>query len=146
MVIETHKLFTILEYNNIMNHSRRNTLILLSTGLMSGLAGCSSFNQEYAPIVLNNNHNKPHTMSISITSIPDDGPGFTEYFSDAWLVDSGGEHTFEEGLAIPDYGPELMILVMLENGIEKRTELLFSFTKLKILITENGEIEVNPIK
>lgn len=131
-----------------MNRSRRNALRLLGTGLMGGLAGCSSLTsgdkQEYAPVVLENNHNTPHMMSVSITTIPDEGLGFTEYFSDTWLVDSGGEHTFEEGPAFTDYEPELMALVVLENETAKRTEFSFSpdLTELRVLITEKGEIEV----
>jgi|AntDeeMetagen285_2_1112576.scaffolds.fasta_scaffold00126_1 hypothetical protein len=137
------------EYNKNMNSCRRNTLCLIGTGLMGGLAGCSSLTfggkQEYAPVVLKNNHNTPHMMSVSVTSIPDEGLGFTEYFSDTWLVDTGGKHTFEEGIAFPDFGPKLMALVVLENETAKRADFSLSsdLTELRVLVTENGEIKVD---
>lgn len=132
--------------------SRRNALHLLGTGLVTGLAGCSAVpfgsEQEYAPVVLENDHDRKHMMSVTVTTVPEGPGGFTEYFSDVWLVEAGEEHAFEEGLAFTDHQPELMVLVVLEDETAKRAEFSFDFDleELHVVVTEAGEIAVQAVK
>lgn len=75
---------------------------------------------------------------------PDTGLGFTEYFTETWLVDASGEHSFEDGLAFTDDEPELMVLAMLEDETSKRAQFRFDFdlAELRVRVTEAGDIAV----
>lgn len=131
-----------------MNDSRRKFLKAFGISLPVSLSGCNSLSldgqQEYVPVVMENDHTESHMMSTAITTIPDRGLGFTEYFSEVWLVESGGTHTFNEGLAFTDYEPDLMVLTVLDDETARRTEFSFDFDlrELRISVTENGEIDV----
>lgn len=85
-------------------------------------------------------------ISMSITDPPDVGSGWTEFFSDTWHLAPGGEHTFEESLAVPDSPVEVMVLVVLEDETAKRAEfsLDFELHELRVVITENGQIKIQP--
>ena len=131
-----------------MNLSRRQVLRILGSGSIAGLAGCSSLSsrgtQNNAPVILENNGNTSHQITVSVTTIPDDGVGFTEYFCGTWLVESDSEHAFEEALTFTDHEPDLMVLVVLENESAKRSEFSFGLDliELRVTISENGEIKI----
>lgn len=132
-----------------MGTGRRNVLRLFGAGLVAGLSGCGIFGagnkQEYAQLTMENNH-EPHMMSVAITTIPDAGSGFTEYFSDVWFVDAGDEQTFEKGLAFTDHEPELMALVVLDDETASRKQFTFTsdLSELRVVITDRGQIELQP--
>lgn len=133
-----------------MPSSRRGVLQMGGTALGVAMAGCGSFpigRPIYVPIVLQNNHHIPHMMSISITSlIPDVGSGWTEFFTDTSYLEPGDEETFEERLAVPDAPVQVMALVVLEDETAKQEEfsLDFELRELRVLITENGQIRIQP--
>ncbi|RJT07031.1 hypothetical protein D3261_03140 [Halococcus sp. IIIV-5B] len=94
-----------------------------------------------------NNQNTPHQVTLSITTIPDEGGGFSNYFTGTWLVTSNSEHTFEKELMFTDFEPELMALVVLDDGTRTRTDFTFSLdlTALRIIIADE-DIHVQPRK
>lgn len=129
-----------------MVYSRRNLLQLLGSGLTIGFTGCSTLSsggeQEYAPVVFENNHDVRHTMSVAVTEEPEDGS--TVYFSEARLIVPDDDYEYEEGLAFSDHEPDVMALVVLENETTKRANFLFDYNlnELKIVISEDGQIQV----
>ncbi len=133
-----------------MKYTRRNTLRAIGTGGLLGLAVCSSItsgaDQEYAPVVLRNDHSSKHMMSVAITTVPKVKSGFTEYFSEVWHLRPGNDKRFEQGLAFTDYEPELTALVALEDETTKRSDFSFDFDlrELQVVITEEKNVEISP--
>jgi len=103
--------------------------------------------QEHIPVVLENQHDRKHMLSVSITSIPDEMSGFTTYFDETWELSAGESRTYndEDGLTLGDYGPEVMALAVLDDETTTRSDfgLGFDLDEIRVFITANGDIEVH---
>lgn len=132
-----------------MDLSRRALLQIGCGGAISSLAGCNFEGgpSEYAPIVVENNHDAVHAVSIAILTPPEGSGGYTEYFSKALQIQSGEEETFDKGLAFTDYEPNLLAMVMIDDETTMTSEFSFDFDlqKLQVQITDAGQIQISPL-
>lgn len=133
-----------------MTSSRRNFLQLGALGAVSALSGCTtSFgnSQESAAVVVENNHDTVHLLSVAVSTQPDDGGGYTEYFSETLQIQSGERETFEQGLAFTDYAPNLFAMTMIDDETTSTTEfeLGLDVQELRVQITENGQIQMTTV-
>lgn len=129
-----------------MRSSRRTFLRLGGLGAVASLSGCTFFGglQEYAALVVENNHDTTHLLSVAVSSPPDDGGGYTEHFSETLHLQAGEQETFEQGLAFTDHAPGLFAMAMTDSGTTATTnfELSRDIQEFRVQITETGETQM----
>lgn len=128
-----------------MPSSRRNFLQLGGLGAVAALSGCTFFgdSQEHAAVVVENDHDTAHLLSVAVSTPPDDG-GYTEYFSETLQIQASESETFDQGLAFTDYPPSLFAMAMIDGETTQTTEFELSrdVQELRVRITESGQIEM----
>lgn len=129
-----------------MRSSRRRFLHLGGISSVAALSGCTSFGgpQGYAAVVVENNHDSTHVISMAVSSQPDENAGYTEYFSEMIYLQAGERERFDEALTFTDYVPRLLAMAVTDSETTATTnfDLRRELEELRVEITDAGELQM----
>lgn len=133
-----------------MGYRRRELIGLFVAFFSTYISGCvfaPSESPGYIPIVVENQSSQSHITTISITSAPSEGGGYTKYFCDATHLSPSETEEFSDGVTVPDFEPNVIAIVALENENSKSDTFRISSSLREIIITINSKekIQVNPV-